>query len=49
MLTSFSDDDAVYAAIMAGAAGYLLKQIRGNELVDAASDGTVYRFVVRKK
>jgi two-component system response regulator DevR len=34
MLTSFSDDDAVYAAIMAGAAGYLLKQVRGSELVE---------------
>jgi DNA-binding NarL/FixJ family response regulator len=35
MLTSFSDDEAVYAAILAGAAGYLLKQVRGNDLVDA--------------
>ncbi|HEX4868545.1 MAG TPA: response regulator transcription factor [Acidimicrobiales bacterium] len=34
MLTSFSDDEAVYAAIMAGAAGYLLKQVRGSDLVD---------------
>jgi DNA-binding NarL/FixJ family response regulator len=34
MLTSFADDEAVYAAIMAGAAGYVLKQVRGNELVD---------------
>ena len=34
MLTSFADDEAVYAAIMAGAAGYLLKQIRGTDLVD---------------
>ena len=34
MLTSAADDDAVYAAIMAGAAGYLLKQVRGNDLVD---------------
>jgi two-component system response regulator DevR len=33
MLTSFADDEAVYAAIMAGAAGYLLKQVRGNDLV----------------
>lgn len=34
MLTSFADDEAVYAAIMAGAAGYLLKQVRGNDLVE---------------
>lgn len=34
ILTSFSDDEAVYAAIMAGAAGYLLKQVRGPDLVD---------------
>jgi len=35
MLTSFADDDALFASIMAGAAGYVLKQIRGSELVDA--------------
>ena len=35
MLTSFSDDEALFEAIMAGAAGYVLKQVRGNELVDA--------------
>jgi DNA-binding NarL/FixJ family response regulator len=34
ILTSFTDDEALFQAIMAGAAGYLLKQIRGNELVD---------------
>jgi DNA-binding NarL/FixJ family response regulator len=35
MLTSFADDEALFAAIMAGAAGYVLKQIRGNDLVGA--------------
>jgi DNA-binding NarL/FixJ family response regulator len=35
MLTSYADDDAVYAAIVAGAAGYLLKQTRGREVVSA--------------
>jgi two-component system, NarL family, response regulator DevR len=35
MLTSFADDEALLDAIMAGAAGYLLKSIRGRELVDA--------------
>ena len=35
MLTSFADDEALFDAIMAGAAGYLLKQIRGTDLVDA--------------
>lgn len=35
MLTSYSDDEALLEAIMAGAAGYVLKQVRGNELVNA--------------
>jgi DNA-binding NarL/FixJ family response regulator len=35
MLTSFADDEALFAAIMAGASGYVLKQIRGGELIDA--------------
>jgi DNA-binding NarL/FixJ family response regulator len=35
ILTSYDDDEALVAAIMAGAAGYVLKQIRGNELVAA--------------
>ena len=35
ILTSFSDDEALFEAIMAGAAGYVLKQVRGNELVSA--------------
>jgi two-component system, NarL family, response regulator DevR len=35
MLTSFGDDEALFDAIMAGAAGYLLKDVRGQDLVDA--------------
>src|SRR5471032_704723 len=35
VLTSFADDEALFDSIMAGAAGYLLKQIKGNDLVDA--------------
>lgn len=35
MLTSFSDDAALFNSIMAGAAGFVLKQIRGRDLVDA--------------
>jgi len=35
MLTSFSDDEAMFQAIVAGAAGYLLKQLKGTDIVDA--------------
>jgi DNA-binding NarL/FixJ family response regulator len=35
MLTSFSDDEALFGAIMAGAAGYMLKQVSGNDIVSA--------------
>jgi DNA-binding NarL/FixJ family response regulator len=35
MLTSYADDDAVFASILAGAAGYVLKQTRGAALADA--------------
>jgi two-component system response regulator DevR len=34
ILTSYEDDEALFAAIMAGASGYVLKQIRGTDLVD---------------
>jgi DNA-binding NarL/FixJ family response regulator len=35
MLTSFADDEALFASIMAGASGYVLKQISGGELTSA--------------
>jgi two-component system response regulator DevR len=35
ILTSYDDNDAIFAAVMAGASGYLLKEIRGSSLVDA--------------
>ena len=34
MLTSFADDEALFTSIMAGASGYVLKNVRGNDLVD---------------
>jgi two-component system, NarL family, response regulator DevR len=33
MLTSFADDEALFASIMAGASGYVLKQVKSNDLV----------------
>jgi DNA-binding NarL/FixJ family response regulator len=35
MLTSFADDEALFSAILAGASGYVLKQIKGSDLVSA--------------
>jgi two-component system, NarL family, response regulator DevR len=35
MLTSYSDDEALFESIMAGAAGYLLKQVKGTDLIEA--------------
>ncbi|GAA2745120.1 response regulator transcription factor [Terrabacter aerolatus] len=37
ILTSYDDDDALFAAVMAGASGYLLKQIRGPSLTEAVA------------
>jgi two-component system response regulator DevR len=34
ILTSYDDDEALFAAILAGASGYVLKQVRGNDLID---------------
>jgi DNA-binding NarL/FixJ family response regulator len=45
MLTSFADDDALRCAALAGAAGYVLKQVRGNDLVESvrrAAAGTAH-------
>lgn len=35
MLTSYADDEALFDSVMAGAAGYLLKELRGREIVDS--------------
>ncbi|MCW2791976.1 MAG: response regulator receiver, partial [Nocardioides sp.] len=35
ILTSYDDDEALFAAIMAGAAGYVLKEIKGSDLIGA--------------
>jgi DNA-binding NarL/FixJ family response regulator len=35
MLTSFADDEALFSSIMAGASGYVLKQIKGSDLVSS--------------
>lgn len=35
ILTGYDDDEAIYAAVIAGAAGYLLKDVRGSGLADA--------------
>ena len=35
MLTSYADDDAMFQSVLAGAAGFVLKQVRGNDLVNA--------------
>lgn len=35
ILTSYDDDEALFAAILAGASGYVLKQVRGGELVSS--------------
>jgi DNA-binding NarL/FixJ family response regulator len=46
MLTSFDDDDALFAAVMAGASGYLMKQIKGSSLTDAIQDVAAGRSMI---
>jgi len=38
MLTSFADDEALFSSIMAGASGYVLKEVRGGDLVRAVRE-----------
>ena len=44
MLTAFNDDQALLDAIMAGAAGYVLKQVRGGDLAEAVARPRRGRF-----
>ncbi|MPY30641.1 response regulator transcription factor [Streptomyces adustus] len=46
MLTSFADDEALLDAIMAGASGYVLKAIRGNELLTAVREVAAGRSLI---
>ena len=47
MLTSYSDDEALFGAIMAGASGYLLKQVAGVDLVGAVRTDRRGRLAAR--
>ena len=47
MLTSFNDDEALFDAIMAGASGYVLKEVRGAELVDSVRSVAAGRVAAR--
>ncbi len=49
MLTSFGDDEALMDAIMAGASGYVLKGIRGTELLTAVRDVAAGRSLLDQR
>ena len=46
ILTSYDDDEALFAAVMAGASGYLLKQIRGVSLTEAIEQAAAGRSLI---
>src|SRR4051812_35721858 len=45
ILTSYDDDEALFSAIMAGAAGYVLKQVRGTDLLETVRRGAAGQSV----
>jgi two-component system response regulator DevR len=46
MLTSYDDEDAVLASVLAGASGYVLKEVRGNALIDAVRQVALGRSLI---
>ncbi len=46
ILTSYDDEESLFAAILAGASGYVLKQIRGNDLVHAVRQVAAGRSLI---
>jgi two-component system response regulator DevR len=46
ILTSYDDEDAVLASVLAGASGYVLKEVRGNALVDAVRQVALGRSLI---
>lgn len=49
ILTSYDDEDAVFAAVLAGAAAFLLKEVRGSRLVDAVRQVAAGRSLLEPK
>ena len=49
ILTSYDDQDAVLAAVLAGASGYVLKEVRGAGIVDAVRQVAMGRSLIDPK
>lgn len=49
MLTAYDDEDALYSAVLAGAAGYVLKDIRGTRLIEAIRDVAAGRELISRE